>query len=370
MTISPIFVRDELGQIPGQSPGGFSESPDILFSGKGSVQDPSVFTTPDSYAQAGSSTVYINQNNYVYLRGLNTTQTPQTSHMFFYYTPSSLMLWPANWQSSNITVNGLDQNWSLLTAPPLSSGVSGVGVTTAPFKWVPPPLPDDPGNHYCTIAWSDNNPTTPTPPDLAAFGAFQTVDELAAFVISHTQMGWRNTYDVYGSPPTYTYNSPISFQAAGGNIAISVQFFDVPLDGTFSVVMPSDGKNPGINLIDANISKYEGGFNTNYMSFLPNYATNLAVTWTKGQINPPPTAYVSVSVVQLLSDYFINLMVKAGISLGQIPVQLYQPNYPHGSGGSFRPTPVVVVGAQTWCMKYGQTPPSTSSPAMLKGKKI
>ena len=101
-TYQGIFIRDYLGQVPGTTGSGWSASPDIIPYGTSIAEDPHVFI--DQYGVDFGKNVTFNINNYVYIRGKNTTGGEITSRVWFYYTESDLCLWPQNWKSDCITV--------------------------------------------------------------------------------------------------------------------------------------------------------------------------------------------------------------------------------------------------------------------------
>lgn len=362
MTYQGIFIRDQLGQLPGQPSAGWSDCPDVIFMGQSVITDFTTVTSNAGYAKDFGSNVTLQKPNYVYLRGLNANSVAQGSHMFFYYTESDLMLWPKNWKGDKptdpITVNGQNQNWSLLQAvnlnppppflPQIPPGV--VGVTNIPFIWTPPDLHGSQWDHYCVITWADNNPTTPTPPDLASWSQFNSVDDLATFVQTNPNMGWRNTTDIPGGAPQYSYNSGLSFQSNGGNINVSVNFFGYPTDGTFSVFLQGTNSTNTINAPNLSLKDYQGGYNVQGLLYPPNFNTSLQVTWYQGATAPGTGAYVLVSVTTFASPLLIRRIESAGIRVNRIPVELFIPTYDllHGSNVVFDPTPVIVVGTQKW----------------------
>ena len=279
--------------------------------------------------------------------------------MFFYYTESDLMLWPKNWRNDHISVSGNQQNWSMLKA----AAQNDVAVTMQPLVWVPPPLTGSTYDHYCVITWSDNNPTTPTPPDLASFAKFTSCQELATFVQQHPNMGWRNTHDIYGSPPQYSYNTALSLESGGGTVNLSISFIDIPPDGTFSVNLAGSDKGNTISESDLSIENYKGGFNVQGLAFPGDFDTSLQVQWFKGATNPSPAAQVKVSLTMDASPVLVGMFNQVGISTSEIAVELFQATHylPDQVDMKFTPTPVVLLGRQTWNMRYGENQESVDS---------
>src|SRR5438128_8675549 len=103
---SCIFLRHALGDTPSGGGGGFSASPDIIPYGTSPMLDTSIPVSSSGYNTDYGSPVYLNQDNFVYIRGLNTTGEPTESRLWFFYTPSDLALWPQNWSSANVSYMG------------------------------------------------------------------------------------------------------------------------------------------------------------------------------------------------------------------------------------------------------------------------
>lgn len=368
-----IFIRDELGQQPNTPSAGWSACPDMILNGEKLAPDPSIFTTTESYAKSYQSTVYTNKGNYVYLRGYNTNSSGQGSHMFFYYTQSDLMLWPKNWTCEKVTINDKQQNWTSICGIDSKGDfkntvdVDKIGVTPQPLLWTPPPPPTGGGhsqwNHYCIILWADNNPDTPTPPDLSSFSKFENCNQLATFIQKHPNMGWRNTSDVYGEPDSQDFETGISMSDDGGTLNMSVDFVDIPDDGTFSVIMSGTPVKYNFDYANLKISDFQGGFNKAGISLPSDYKGSIRVVWNKGATKPPVSAQVRVSLTKDSSPLLVKLMNDSGIRTDQINVHLFQAT--HNSQGErvfdLSPTPVVLLGRQTWNLKYGVKPPTPNS---------
>ena len=346
-----IFVRDQLGQQVGQPSAGWSDSPDIILNGQAIQPDLSTFTSDKGYATQSLNKVITGGlvDNYVYLRGLDTDNTSQNSHMFFYYTESDLMLFPKNWRSDHISVNGTNQNWSTLGA----KSTNKVTVTTTPFIWNPPNLGGSQGDHYCTISWADNSPGIPTPPDLDKFSQFSSCEELAVFVQQHTNMGWRDTCDSPSNVDSHPFPSPITIPAGGAEINISIIFQGYPLDGTFNVNLQGTDPSNSISQNGLKLSNYQGGFNVSSLIFPPastDYKVFLEMVWFKGTTPVPRGANVIVSITRETTLALVKMMNNAGIATSDIRVQMFYPTYfmPNQNPSSFKPTPVVLLGRQTW----------------------
>jgi len=369
MSYSGIFVRDDINQYAGQAGSGGSSSPDILFSGTAPT-DPTQYATAESYATGTDSNVTTGVNNYVYARGLNTNTSSQVSNIFLYYTESDLILWPKNWRGDNMTVGGVTQNWSPVMmsvpqksslsttwSPSVSPGV--IGVSPEAFVWTPPTLQGSPYDHYCMISWADNS-ATPTPPDFSTIGQFSDCSQMAAFVQSHLNMGWRNTQDVYGTPATQTYSTGLSLQGEGGTVNLSISFYDIPLDGTFNVELQGTDSSNTLSFQGLKLSDFRGGFNKPNLSYPPNFNTSVQVEWFRGATDPSPAGQVEIALTIFPTQQFFDECRRRKLAVHDIRVELFEPTVllPQERGTLYKPTPVVLLGRQTWAMKYGLNPPT------------
>lgn len=270
-----IFLRHYLDQTPGANdPGaGWTNSPDIVASvdSNGNPQpapDPTVFTSSSGYGQQFSNQISIGQANYIYVRGLNTTGAATLGRFWFYFVESNVVLWPQNWQSSNITVAGNNQNYADMTTP---LAANQVGVTNPPFIWTAPNLQQS-GDHYCMIAFAQNVPTgqpLPAPQSPAPTGFMGSWDQLAQFVINNPNMAWRNTVDVSRNTPTFQYTTNIAGAPNGGQFNVGVQLTSMPTDGYFAFSVPGPDAQDSVVIPKTAIPN-------------PNYAPTVTVNWPKG----------------------------------------------------------------------------------------
>jgi hypothetical protein len=154
---SGIFLRHALGDTPNHDDGGaFSASPDVIPYGTSPMPDTSIPVSPSGYNTDYGGTAYLDQNNFVYIRGLNTTGGPTATRLWLFYTPSNLALWPQTWSASRISYLGNEQNY----APAQATSANQIIMNDQPLIWSP--QPPAAGSHYCMIAMSET-PPAPTP---------------------------------------------------------------------------------------------------------------------------------------------------------------------------------------------------------------
>ena len=296
---NPFFVRDNLGQTPGQQGTSWSSCPDIILQGLQAASDPTVFTTPAGYATDYGSTVYAQMppvQNFVYLRALNTsasasTETPVTGRAWFYWVESDLALWPTNWNTGSIAVAGNPANYQDIAA----TANGQVVIPNLPYLWSPPP--PNTGTHYCCVSWIESPPSAQPQNPVLAFGYMGTFDALVNFVLSNPNMGWRNTADVQGQL-TWSYSTNITGPAEPGTFWVGIQCTNMPTDGQLGFSIP--GPNPSIPPIISNMGAITNPnmYNSVMINNWPGGAqSSITVDYKQGAAAPPQGANVTVTLM-------------------------------------------------------------------------
>ena len=295
---NPFFVRDNLGQQPGQQGTSWSSCPDLILMGLQPAQDPTVFTTPTGYATDYGSTVYAQNppvQNFVYLRALNTgaasPQAPVTGRAWFYWVESDLALWPMNWNATLITVAGNPANYQDLSA----TSNNQVVIPNLPFLWGPPPPVS--GQHYCVISWIESPPSQQPQNPVLSIGTLGTFDALVNFVLSNPNMGWRNTADV-SAQLTWSYSTNITGPTQPGAFWVGVQCTNMPTDGQIGFSIP--GPNPSIPPIISNMGPITNPnmYNSVMINNWPgNSQSSITVDYKQGATAPPKGANVIVTLM-------------------------------------------------------------------------
>jgi DNA-binding beta-propeller fold protein YncE len=350
-----LFMRHYLGETPSSPPDGWSASPDVIPYGRNIALDEKVFTEPTGYGTDYGATVYLQNPNYVYVRGLNPGPAQITSRVYFYYTRASLLMWPANWREDNITVNKVPQNWVDVTA----AANGGVGVGQSPMLWTPPAL--DPGSdHYCVIAWVSDGPN-PQPPNFASYSQFATGDDLVQFVLSHHNMAWRNTSDILTPPPDYSYNCSLPMGPGGGSVYLAVSFQNIPSDGTFAVNVQGPDQANSVSLPPSPLSQYQGGFSprNNPLNFPANFTTSVQVQHWPGPTPLPPNAKINVS-----------LLVQIAPSLARDIERQFRPAGLRTPLRRFGKIPVALVGLVQYRLLFGGQRSGAGAVAPAPGRAV
>ncbi|WP_028060602.1 beta-propeller fold lactonase family protein [Candidatus Solirubrobacter pratensis] len=237
-----LFLRDYVGQTPqsGNTTGAWTTCPDIWFAGQQPLPDPQT-TLVGGYGNDSPSTVYIAAgggqqpiDNYVYVRGLNATNGANRSRVWLYYVNGggdpSLMLWPPSWLNAGIAAANTYPAVGYVEVP--SAALNEIDFTYPPFIWNAVPV----SGHYCMIAWVENPPLSqPATDPRAGIGSLGTWNDLATFVQTTPNMGWKNTVEQATTQgQSWVLDMPLQGPPVGGLFKCGLQFNNVPTDGYFA----------------------------------------------------------------------------------------------------------------------------------------
>lgn len=297
-----LFLRDYVGQTPqsGNTTGSYTDCPDIWPSGQQYLPDPQT-TLVNGYGNDSPNVIYVSgagSYNYVYVRGLNATSGQNTSRVWLYYVNgggnSALILWPPSWLNSGIAA----AHTGLPYIDVSSSSPNEIDYTSPPFEWNAVPI----NGHYCMIAWVTNQPLSTTDPR-TTIGSIGTMDQLAQFIITHPNMGWKNTADV-PTPAGESWQIPLTLQGppVGGHFKAGLQFKNMPTDAYFSFSIVGPTTAGSVNYPKTQISL------ANETVLVPldwtgysNYATNIVLRYYAGSTAIPQGANITVTAAMNLS---------------------------------------------------------------------
>lgn len=294
MTYAGLFIRHAIGATPTTNTGAWTASPDIIPWGTG-PEDPNTFKDPANYDNGyyDHSSFYTQQPNYVYLRAKNLASGALPSRLWFYYTPSNVVTWPQNWLSSNTTVAGQSQNY--VDVSPTTNGE--IVVTDTPLVVVPDPVGG--GQHFCLISFAENKQSNP-PVSPKPSGSMGTWNDLAHFVLTHPDMGWRNVTPVSSGAGTWTEAAPLQGAAiGGGQFGVGIQCKNMPTDGhvSFSVQgPPQDGAAGSANIQDIPITSPNMRFTVPVTWSVSSYNSAVVITYKQGATPAPAGAEIGAAV--------------------------------------------------------------------------
>jgi hypothetical protein len=279
-----LFLRDYLGQTPTSGPNGvWTDCTDIWPSGQTPLADPQT-TLVGGYGNDSPNVIYTSGggvNNYVYVRGINTVNGPNTSRVWLYYVNGggdpALMLWPPSWLNAGIS--SLQHGTGYVEVS--SAALNEIDFTYPPFVWSAVPV----SGHYCMIAWVENPPLSqPAVDPRQGIGSLGTWDQLAAFVQNNPNMGWKNTVD-QPTPSGESWELNIALQGPprGGHFRAGLQFTNAPTDASFSFSIVGPTPAGSTNVPKTPITQADETYLvpldwTGY----PNYQTHMVMTFYAG----------------------------------------------------------------------------------------
>jgi hypothetical protein len=323
-----IFLRENLadtGTVPAPPP--MAQSPDIIPSGLSPVSDPGSFFSKN-YNQDVGQNLIANAQNYIYMRGKNLMNGPETGTLSLYYSPASLILYPSMWQKNKLSTS------SGVTAVPVSAqNLGDIVVGADPFAWTPQ-MPS-PGDHFCLIG-QVVTPSNPNP--IPATGA---ISDFSKWVAENRGIGWRNVVVVDTGSPTITQSVPYAQGTEAGGMYVAIQGKGIPAGAQVSFSCGTPGPNPLINMkpYTATGTDFLVGIPTNIPA---NFSSSISYSYYANNTTPLPGWSLSISVF-----YFAPPSSSAhakGISLDALGI----------TGKALDvlgPTKAILVGAQTMVPK-------------------
>ncbi|MGE7774774.1 hypothetical protein ACQKLP_08625 [Chitinophaga sp. NPDC101104] len=280
-----LFIRDYVGETPDNAKGpSWTQSPDICISGTVPLKDPQSLLDMDNYNKGlpdGDNQTPL-QINFVYARGINTELVGITSTIYLYYVDTSIVLWPQNWKMD--TIMHTEGTNVPINAAQVVAQAQGLAATIEPFKWTPPRQ----DNHYCLVAWVKNGDDQLEPPDLYSIG---TVNDMANFILTHPNVGWKNTIEVDATQPTIENYATIYGAENGGLLNIGVQCQNLPTDGEIEFSVPGpDAQNtiifPRQAIPNPNFAP------TVQVRWPDNFDSTITFRYYKGKTDPPDGANI------------------------------------------------------------------------------
>ncbi|MGV1046937.1 MAG: hypothetical protein ACOYD4_00220 [Solirubrobacterales bacterium] len=192
-----LLVRNtvaDLGQIPAQ--GALSGSPDVIPAGTEYVE-PKKFL--EQMGVDPGKNVYVAEDNYLYVRGVNHAPAAQTGKVHLYYSRASLLQYPAQWSKNELPLND-----GTLGSPVSAAKTGDSFVTEAPFFWREVPQPPE-GDHYCLIG------RLVTPTHANEIPTILQLPDFSKWVSENRGMSWRNI-NVVTDPAAPTFSVDVLYE--------------------------------------------------------------------------------------------------------------------------------------------------------------
>jgi len=271
---------NDTGAVP-YTGGGWTNSPDLIPYGTNVVGNPATAFGATTYAQdLGQPTVF-ETPNYFYMRAKNLSAGAQTGSLYLYYCPQNLFLFPSLWNKNQMLTSSGKDSVAISAAK-----TNDIAVTSEPFTYIPTNQ-----IHSCLIG-RVVTPTNPNP--LPQDGDFQTMDDLATYIVNHPNMAWRNVVLVDNGIPTVTNSFQIDTTSlkpgTTGLFLLGISFNNLTVGSelAFSAGTPiPSGPDQGkvISLTRTAVTQTNGSLGTSYLTIPAGYKTNVTYSyWAKAPI--------------------------------------------------------------------------------------
>lgn len=200
-TFNGFYFRPNLqstGQVPASGP--YTTSPDVICAGQVPIND-YVHVLENNYnTDPYLSNVYIGNENYFYIRGMNGTDAALNQQFSLYYAPNSVINWPSQWINNVIQTEAQQANIVCNDIP-----AGGPFVVPTAFMWNPPSVPAN-SDHYCLFSYA-TDAANPTP---IPGSSGMTYTDMGTLIQTSLNIGWKNTVPITSNPATWTYNTGLS----------------------------------------------------------------------------------------------------------------------------------------------------------------
>ena len=286
---SGILIRatlDDKGMLPRS--GTVSNSPDVIPFGTSKASNPeSLFI--NSFDKNLSTSLTATKTNYVYIRGVNTSENFQQGNFYCYFALTSDLDNPSKWSSNQLKTEA-GANFVKVTAQQQGSIV----VTDDPFIWTP--TSDEAGNDYSLVGIIVPIGHQPD---------FSSVSDFQKFVDENGNVGWNEvTIEKPTPPPTPPLVWSTSFdyvQTGEQTVSFTIFTNNIPLDSMVSfnsTVLSGSTGTPSIPIaLDKTTVSNSPKFSTGIQSTVPN-GYKCRITFYLYANNPP-----SGSTVEFMASY-------------------------------------------------------------------
>ncbi|MFO1431305.1 MAG: hypothetical protein U1F76_14370 [Candidatus Competibacteraceae bacterium] len=306
-----FFVRTNLGHTPDSGQDGWCWSPDIILAGTSAASESQLkeYVSDTGYAKDYGSDIFMQQINFVYLRALNTASDPLTGRAWLFHAENNLALTPDKWLAANIQVGRQTMNYM-----PIKATAANQKCVTADFQWTPQPFIIQ-GSHYCMIAWIENPPVS-RPPVSPILGIpnINTWKELTDFVVTHPNMGWRNTRAISADTPDLQVSVPITAPPGGGQVLVGVRCNNLPAEDNAYIQY----QVPGVINQTKPIPIYD-----------PNMAPTVPVKWPKNTNSTMVISYHQGNTKPPSGSSFSPIVVLSSQQARSLTLQAAQKNMPY-----------------------------------------
>lgn len=178
--LATFLIRDNLNDVGGQSASPYWISPDIINYGTDMLTVTEATNSMSSYINTSFNN---GQNNNMYIRTRNISNTAASGYVSIYSVPASLLLTPQSWLPFAISQpSSAESFYDASNAAQIQP--TEIGLTTTPFTYMGPPS----GGHFCLIAVASGANGMP----FSIPTGFSSNAQLAAWVEGNPNVSQRN----------------------------------------------------------------------------------------------------------------------------------------------------------------------------------
>jgi len=261
-----------------------SDSPDIILAGTKPLENPGQLTTPESYQKAYDHKLFIENLNYIYVRGKNYTNESIYGFWNLYSAPSNLLMYPYLWEHNYI------ENAVGLKDSAFEIDSCDVGVSENAFVWIPPALPNGQSYSLIGIAMSERHGNP--------LAGVNNVHDLAEVLSTNANIAMRKLSIHDGDIPTVLGSILYDQGSEAALVDIRVIFKNIPKGSSYQVSsgVPMNGKTLSIEGKNSNQNYFSTGWNDLQIPANWNSAFDYSITFGNDWSDIAPFEYPSVEI--------------------------------------------------------------------------
>jgi len=320
-TYTDLFVRSNLsddGTIP--RTGAQSSSPDIIPWGMTPQANPQTFFAGNYSSDVGNPLV-VGAQNYLYVRAKNLGANASTGTVKLFWAPSSLLLYPSQWQGNAMTTSGGASSSQMTNV-----AKNAIGVTTDPFTWKPVDPPS--GQHYCCVA------QVATPANPNAIPATGSITDFAAWVAGAGGIGWRNVAVVDAGAPTLSSNYVYNQGVTGATVQFQLTVNGAPAGSSvsFSSGTPTTPGGSPVGIPKSSITTPPGTpFVIGTSATIPaNWQTTFTINYWAGGPPLPNWSVTLLGLIIVTGENGVERLVHLAHPLAHFGIQPHHIHYRYG----------------------------------------
>ncbi len=290
----------ETGTVPRNAS---SQSPDIIMAGTKPFENPSMLTDPANYMKAYDNKLYIDNPNYLYVRGKNYTDGDLSGSWNLFWAEPNILLYPYLWQNNQLATSSGNKN------PSFDIKAGEIGASEDSFTWVPGAT----SSHYCMVAIA-NTPDHGNPVE-----GVNNIKSLADVMSNNGNIAQRNTQIITGNVPSFVSNAAYDQGSEGAKVDLAVLFSNLPKGSSYSVASgtPVDGKTLSHSASDTQDNDFKYAW-TNleipaHWNTMFTYSLTFGSDWSGIPKDAHPKVEIRGELLQDSTDSLYHLGTEAGL---------------------------------------------------------